>query len=192
MFCGNCGNQLKKNSAFCPNCGFKLGQSANIETPKTSELPNMARFYNENWQRVKFASSGGYYDILVDKDYFYLIWLPSYSSATFGTIVGLVILQLLGAILGYYIGKSEDDKKRKQYRSKWVDANYNLVSQDYEKNIVFKIPLAELQTSLVFYRNSFFKKDRFTINYNGKKYTLRKNKIACRLFFNYLESNVLL
>lgn len=190
MFCPNCGGQLKDSSKFCPSCGRQMTPASDAKALKVTAL-NPALFYNENWQRVKFISSGGYYDILVNKDHFYLIWLPSYSSATVGTVIGLVVLQLLGAILGYYIGKSEDDKKRKQYRSKWVDTNYNLVSQDYEKNIVFKIPLAELQTSLVFYRNSFFKKDRFTINYNGKKYTLRKNKIACRLFFNYFESNVL-
>ena len=185
-FCPQCGKKLKEGAKFCTSCGRQIASLSNDKTSKVTIL-NSALFYNENWQRVKFVSSGGYYDILVNKDHFYLIWLPSYSSATVGTIVGLVILQILGAILGYIIGKSEDNKKRKQYRSKWVDANYNLISQDYEKNIVFKIPLAELQTSLVFYQNSFFKKDRFTINYNGKQYTLKKNKIACRLFFNYFE-----
>ena len=190
MFCPNCGKQLKDSSKFCPSCGRQMTPTSDAQALKVSTL-NPALFYNENWQRVKFLSSGGYYDIIVDKNDFYLIWVPGYNSATVGTIVGFLVLNILGGVLGYMIGKSEDDKKRKQYRSKWVDPNYNLVSQEYEKNIVLKIPLADLQNSLVFYRNSFFKKDRFTINYDGKKRTLRKNKIACKLFFNYFESNVL-
>lgn len=210
MFCTNCGNQIRQGAKFCNRCGKTLNiinrsaPSTTIEvTPKRKKLfqsdeqkiPQMAEnnvaqvtvlnkclFYNENWQRVKFIGGGAYYDILIDKDNLYMIWLPSYSSATVGTIVGLFVLQLLGAILGYYIGKSEDDKKRKQFRSKWINAQYELISNEYENRVIYKIPLSELRNILEVKRN------KFILNYNGQKLKFRKNSKAIEMFKQFLST----
>lgn len=151
-----------------------------------AKLPNEALFYNEDWRRSKFfATSLPYYDILIDKDYFYLIRMPTYSSATTYMLVGLFVFHLIGAVIGYNWGSSKDAQSRKNYRSKWIDPNYKLISHDYESRIFLKIPVINLRDYLI------FKKNKFVLNYNNTSITLKKNPIARGLLSQYLESNVL-
>lgn len=187
MFCASCGSRLRKGSKFCPKCGHKLGQSTGGDISVAVRLSNEALFYNEDWRRSKFfATSLPYFDILIDKNYFYLIRLPTYNSATVYTIVGLLVFHLIGAIIGHSWGSSKDTKSRKNYRLKWVDSNYRLISHDYETKIFLKISLNELHNCLI------LKKNKFVLNYNNTVITFKKNQMASELFGKYLTSNVLL
>ncbi len=137
MHCSNCGNKIDENIKFCPHCGNKFEQKEKKEVIEKTKLDVDALFYSEDWTRTNFfaISSIPNYDILITEKDFYIIQFPASSSSTLGCVLGLIFFNLLGAIIGSMIGSSSDNKKRKKYRSAWVDSDRVLVSRKYEDNI---------------------------------------------------------
>jgi hypothetical protein len=191
MFCPNCGRSVEIGVKFCENCGTKM--TANIAAPRksagktNSPVNNVALFYSQEWYRVGFftAVSRPYFDILVDKDYLSLIALPSYSAGAWGMLLGLIVFNIIGAIIGASMGNSSDRNKRREYRSFWIDANNNLISRGYERDIFLKIPVSELKNSLI------FKNKKLTVYYNGVERSIKKNQSEIDRLNNYLKDHVL-
>ena len=187
MFCTHCGTKIRENGKFCQACGYKTKTSEAAKAPIVAVLNSEAKLYSTDWRKVKTlaAFSLPYFDILIDKNNLYLIKLPTYSSAGVGLLIGLFVLNIIGAIIGHSIGKSMDLKDRARYRSKWIDADSKLTSQDFEKNIFLKIPLADLQPNVSFTNN------KLIINYSNVKITLKKSKSELLRISEYFNSNVL-
>lgn len=128
-------------------------------------------FYSRNWKksgvfRVK------YYDIYVNNKSVSIIKLPHYNSTTLWTILGLLTFSIFGAILGYVYGSSRDDKKRKKYRSSWVNEDAEVISEDFIPHVVLDIPREVFSTSVD------FKKRKLIIFYQGKKLVIKNFKSA--------------
>ena len=198
MFCENCGTKIEDGAEFCQNCGNRVGTSSNvstsINTPEKIENENI--FYSEDWRRKKvFAvASLPYFDIMIDKKYLYVIEMPKYNNSTWGFILGLIILNIIGAFIGSAIGGSSDAKKRKKYRASWINSEHNLISHDYIHNIFLKIPLGDLRKSMIINKN------KLILTYNDKEivlgrirpsFTLNKKTVEFERFNNYINSYVL-
>lgn len=189
MFCENCGTKLEKGIRFCQNCGREISDVST--TPKKTLHKTapivVAKFYREDWRRKKvFAiASLPYFDVMIDKNYLYIIQMPKHSGATLGLILGLIILNLIGAFIGSSIGGLSDRKKRKWYRSAWVNDDYQIVSDDYTHDIFIKVPLENLKNNLV------LAKSKFTLTFGEKKIVLQKGKNDFRLFKQSIEKYVL-
>lgn len=180
MFCKKCGNKINDGSSFCKECGTKIGISANNSLGK-------ANFYSEDWTKKQFLaiSSLTYFDVMIDDNFIYFIKLPKYNSSTVGLIVGLLLFNIVGAFIGNMIGSSSDTKKRKNYRGTWIDSEQNIISQNFENDFCFKIPISkanELLTS---------EKHRVTVFYNSEKIVLQKSKKEVEKLNNYLKNYVL-
>lgn len=180
MFCKNCGKELKDGAGFCGKCGTKINNHTNNNL-------NQVQFYSEDWTRKKvFAiASLPYFDVMIDNKHVYFIELPKYKSATTGLIVGLILFNLLGAFIGSMIGSSSDAKKRKKYRGTWIDSGQKIISQNFEKDIYFKIPISKAKELLT------LEKHRITVPYGDDKIVLQKNKKEVERLNNYLNSYVL-
>ncbi len=174
MFCENCGTKIDQGAEFCQNCGRKVGTSSpskndpKVETPVAIQAGDI--FYSEDWRRKNGMAIAAlpYYDVMVDKEYLYIITMPKYSGATTGFILGLIILNLLGALIGSSMGSSSDMKKRKWYRSAWVNSDRQLTSREYVNDIFLKISLKDLKNHIV------IAKKKFTITLEDKKITLAR------------------
>ena len=94
--------------------------------------------------------------------------MPKYDGATLGFILGLIVLNLLGALIGSSMGSSSDKKKRQWYRSAWLDSNRELTSQGYISDIFLKVPLKNLKNSII------IEKRKFSLTYEGKKIVLAR------------------
>lgn len=187
MFCENCGTKLEKDVQFCQNCGRKIGEvSTVLKTPQSAPV-GAAEFYGEDWRRKKiFAiASIPYFDVMVDKNSLYIIQMPKYSGATWGFILGLILLSIIGAFIGSSIGGSNDRKKRKWYRAAWINENHQLISNDYSHDIFLKIPLESLRGNLVFGKN------KFTLTSGEKTIVLQKSQKEFELFKQSIEKYVL-
>lgn len=173
MFCENCGAKKEEGAIFCYSCGKKektVSEKDNLETTKVptesiSSKSSMDIFYSKEWRRKKsfVLSALPPYDVMVDNQYLYIIKLPKYSGSATGLILGLIIANILGAYIGSSIGESSDEKKRKWYRSAWLDNSDKLTSRAYESDIFIKIPVNSLKN------NISFDKSFFVVNYNGEK-----------------------
>jgi hypothetical protein len=174
MFCENCGTKIEGKAEFCQNCGRKVSASSSAEVKPATSAPEPIKagdvFYSEDWRRRNglAIASLPYYDLMVDKDYLYVITMPKYSGATTGFILGLVVLNIIGAAIGSSIGSSSDLKKRKWYRSAWVNSDRQLTSREYVNDIFLKIPLKDLKNHIL------IAKKKFTLNYEDKKITLAR------------------
>jgi len=174
MFCENCGTKIEDKAEFCQNCGRKVGASSPAQNHKKVETPVVIQagdiFYSEDWRRKNglAIASLPYYDVMVDKEFLYIITMPKYSGATTGFILGLIVLNILGAFIGSSMGSSSDMKKRKWYRNAWVNADRQLTTREYEHDIFLKIPLKDLKNHIV------IAKKKFTINLEDKKITLAR------------------
>ena len=184
MYCEKCGTKYENNSKFCPNCGNRISK-------EDSQLPpepiKEVQFYSKDWRRrnVFAIASLPYYDLALDTNYLYLIKLPGYQFGSLGLIVGLILFNLLGAIIGFIIGNSSDKKRRNKYRSAWLNSEQKIISTDFKKDIFKKIPLDQVQNAIL------LEKKKITINYNGEKIVLSKNKEELERFNNYLNNHVL-
>ncbi len=191
MFCDNCGTKIDKGAEFCQNCGRKASTSS-VASPVAPHVDATATpisqggdfFYG---QRKQFLAISGlpYYDVMIDKDYLYIIKLPSYNMSTWGLIIGLIVLNIIGAAIGSSMGASSDAKKRKWYRSAWIDENKNLTSREYDRDIFMKVPLNHLKGNIV------LKPKQFELTQGEKKIVLKKGKKAMEDFTNYIHSYVL-
>lgn len=175
MFCGKCGEQMVETAKFCGKCGTSNLPSAGVIS-KTEEKPVSPTsqvnpvFYSEDWtqRKVFVIAAFPYFDIMADRKYLYLIKLGQFYWSTLGTIAGLLILSLIGAIVGYYLGSANDKKKRIFQRSSWIDTNHQLKSNDYESSLFLKIPIQHVKDAVV------FEKHKMIIQYNGQKIVLVK------------------
>jgi len=191
-FCKNCGSKVL-NSDFCQNCGTKTNISSStpssFPTARISSEKTLVDeiFYSEDWRRKKiFAiSSFPYFDVMLDKQYLYLIEMPKYSGATLGLILGLIVFNIIGAFIGSSLGSSSDTKKRKYYRSAWINLDYKLISNDFDKDIFIKIPLINLKGNIIFGKN------KFTIIQGDKKIVLQKGQKEFSRFNEYIKKYVL-
>lgn len=186
MFCGDCGTKIEEGGQFCQNCGRKIGdisiipKNAAKPTPdQTVPVSGVAEFYGKDWQRKKvFAiASLPYFDVMIDKKYLYIIQMPKYMGATLGLLFGGLILNLLGS--------SDDNKRRKRYRSTWINTDHQIISNDYVRNIFLKVPLENLKG------NFMFSKNKFTLKCGEKTIVLKKGRKELELFRQIIEKYVL-
>lgn len=194
MYCEQCGTKKEQGAEFCQNCGRKLDTSSEpllvdaYEDSATTLISQTREFlYIQDWQRKKFFAISGlpYYDVMVDKDYFYIIKMPAYNMSSWGLIIGLIVLNIIGAIIGSSMGASSDDKKRKWYRSAWIDENKNLISHEYDHDLFMKVPLIHLRGNII------LKPNQFELAQGEKKIFLKKNKISMEELTKYINSYVL-
>lgn len=113
--------------------------------------PINIKFYSEDWRRIQVLAitSLPYYDIMVDENNIYLIKLPKYNSTILGLFLGFIFFPLIGAFPGAFIGSQIDAKKRKNYRSTWLNFDSKIISQDYKKDIFLKLPLKNFKNNLI-------------------------------------------
>lgn len=177
MFCEHCGTKIEDGAEFCQNCGRKTSTSSAAPKSSTSTPPTTPEkaiggdiFYSEDWRKKGgiAITSLPYYDVMVDGDYLYVIKMPKYNNATLGFILGLVVLNILGAAIGSSMGSSSDKKKRKWYRSAWVNSDRQLTSREYVNDIFLKIPLKNLKDHII------IAKRKFTLTFEGKKIVLAR------------------
>lgn len=192
MFCEHCGTKIEEGAEFCQNCGRKTNASSSAShiTPSAASTPisqNGEFFYSADWQRKKFLAISGlpYYDVMIDKDNLYIIKMPAYNMSTWGLILGLIVLNIIGAAIGSSMGASSDAKKRKWYRSAWIDENNNLTSREYDRDLFMKVPLNHLRGNIV------LKPKQFELTQGEKKIVLKKGKKSMEDFTNHIQSYVL-
>lgn len=195
MFCEHCGTKKETDAQFCPNCGKKT--EATTEKPKQEVVTSTADpvasklsddiFYSKEWnQSASFViSSLPIVDILVDDKNLYIVKLPKYNGSTTGTILGLLVLNLLGAAIGNSIGASSDRKKREWYRSAWVNSEGKVTSKEYLNNLVTQIPLSSLKNKIT------FEKKKFILMINDKKIKLKKSQVELDRFKEKIQTYVL-
>jgi len=171
MFCPNCGKNITNDSKFCEYCGKKIGVIPESFTPsKSQEI-----FYSKDWNKTGLhLASIPYYDILITKEYLYLIELRTSKAG------GLAVMGLVGAAIGQAIEK----KEREQFRSTYIDSNGSLTSNAYEGVYYLKIPIVNLKNNII------FEGKKIIVSYEGKTISLggKKEEVA-RLheFVNHLN-----
>jgi len=181
MYCKNCGKEIKNDASFCGNCGILLSGEVNNHLVRIS-------FYSEDWTRKKSLAIASlpYFDVMADEDYLYFIRLPKYHSGAVGLVVGLILFNILGAIIGTIVGNSSDAKKRKAYREAWINSEHKIISNNFEKDILVKIPIKKAKELLS------LKKHQIIYSNGNEEIVLRKNKNEVERLNNYLlQNNVL-
>lgn len=191
MFCSKCGEKLEDTAKFCQKCGASK-QLVTRATPedeeKTSPLISHEEvvFYSEDWNHRKSISiATPYFDLMVDKEYLYLIKLGQYYWSTLGLIVGLCVLSILGAFIGYYFGNKNDMRKRDLLRALWIDLNHKLISRDYEGYTLLKIPRGQVDSCVT------FEKHKVIVVSNGQKFIFAKSKAEANRLKLFLASHTL-
>lgn len=142
------------------------------------ELGDNNFFYSKDWRQEVFAfGSLPFFDVMIDKEYLYLIKMPEaklnnakehfISFASFFTGLGLI---------GFYaIGDTRKINYYKNYRLSWVNLDNKLISQEYEKHIFIKVPLSDLKDKIAVKRN------KFCLTYNEKKVILIRKTVSLKL-----------
>lgn len=195
MFCEYCGIKKEKDAVFCQSCGKKT--DVNTETvmngvaekktdPVIFKLSDDI-FYSKEWdQKAIFViASLPKVDVMVDDESLYIIKLPKYGGRATGLILGLIALNIIGAVIGDSIGASSDRKKREWYRSAWIDSEGKITSREYLNNLVIKVPLASLRGKIV------FEKKKFIFTDGDRKLTLKKSTVDLEHFKARIEKYVL-
>jgi hypothetical protein len=191
MYCEYCGYKLEKDQRFCPNCGRVILVTQPDATPpikeSLSEAPQIF-LYSKKWQYKKRGltlSNPPEFDLMIDDKYLYLIELPKTSKSVAGFFIGLVILNIIGALIGHYIGESMDEKKRSRHRSPWISQEGTITSKDYEKYTYLKLPLLGIRHIIS------FEKKYFVLNFSGNQIRLKNNVKEYGTLRTQLERNVL-
>lgn len=184
MYCSNCGNKIEETTQFCQNCGNKIHATttdADKQAATSDRKIPEALFYSENWQqtRIFVRSTLPCFDILITKDFLYLISLPAHSFSD-----GLIMFSVLGEIIRGPLNR----KVRNKFRSNWLDSNHKLISQDYEKSTLLKVPIDKLKDTLLFKKS--FRQKLAIFTYDGEKITLQGSKSEYERFSKYVESNL--
>jgi len=178
MYCEKCGDKNELKSIFCSSCGAKF---SSIEENKKKYAEGKFTYYSKSWQRTGSLSwSVNYYDIYLTDKSLYVIKLPSYSSSGWWTLLGLLVLNIIGAFIGYQYGLSKDNEKRKYYRKAWLNDDKEITSQAYVPNIFLEVPVDELKQSIL------FRKRRIIVSTSGKKLKLKKSKSEIIKFKKYV------
>ena len=196
MFCEHCGTKIEDGAQFCQSCGKKTGSSSSHisdkkefhhSTPVETQIDNKDIFYSKEWNQkaVFVVASLPKVDIMVDDENLYIIKLPKYGGSATGLILGLIVLNIIGAAIGESIGASSDRKKREWYRSAWIDSEGKITSREYLNNLVKKVPLVSLKDHIV------FEKKKFILTIDDKKITLKKGAVDLDRFKSRVEKYVL-
>ena len=191
MYCENCGSKIEERSKFCQNCGseinFSYKETISLDQKKQLSINSRDIFYSKEWIRKQFFAivSIPYFDVIADKQNLTLIRLPSYSGKTLGLIIGLIVLNIAGAVIGLLIGDNYDTKKRNQYRLAWIDENKNIISHEYEKDVYIKIPLKQIRTAVVFKANKLY------VEFENKRLVLYKNEFEVEQLKKFISDHVL-
>ena len=138
-----------------------------------------AVFYSQDWERTKVFTLSVLprFDILITQQFLYLIELPKSLAHDIGGV-------LLGG-LGQTIANSAEKKAGNKVRSAWLDSNQQLISSEFEKIALLKIPKENLKASVLLKKS--FRQRLAIFTYNDKKITLQSNKSEYERFKNYLE-----
>ncbi len=148
--------------------------------PVQSQRTNRIAFYGESWRRkgsslnFTFKKKPLYFDVMIDDRYLYLIEMPSYDSDSVGLFFPF------GALIGMAVD-SENFRKRQEFRSTWIDNKEDIISNDYEKYLLLKIPLKDLT------RHIFLNKRAVTLFGDDKKITLERYKREFDIFRSIVE-----
>lgn len=195
MYCEHCGVKKKEDAIFCQSCGEKTEittekvkhEVINQQTDSIASSLSDDVFYSKEWnQKASFViSSLPIVDILVDDKNLYIIKLPKYNGSTIGTILGLFVLSLIGAVIGNSIGASSDRKKREWYRSAWVDSGGKVTSREYLNNLVKQISLISLKDKIT------FEKNKFILIVDDKKIKIKKSQVELDHFKEKIKTYVL-
>jgi hypothetical protein len=195
MFCEHCGAKKEDGAIFCQSCGKKTEGTVEkvkhrVVTPPTDPTASNLNdniFYSKEWdQKAVFViASLPKVDIMVDDENLYIIKLPKYGGRATGLILGLIVLNIIGAAIGDSIGASSDRKKREWYRSAWIDSEGKITSREYLNNLVIKVPLASLKGKIV------FEKKKFVFTDGDRKLTLKKSTVDLDRFKARIEKYVL-
>lgn len=195
MFCEHCGAKKEDGAIFCQSCGKKTEGVVEkvkhkVVTPPTEPTASNLNdniFYSKEWdQKAVFViASLPKVDVMVDDENLYIIKLPKYSGRATGLILGLIVLNIIGAAIGDSIGASSDRKKREWYRSAWIDSEGKITSREYLNNLVIKVPLASLKGKIV------FEKKKFVFTDGDRKLTLKKSTVDLDRFKARIEKYVL-
>ena len=110
-------------------------------------------------------------------NFYDLIELPKNLAHDIGGV-------LLGG-LGQTIANSAEKKAGNKVRSAWLDSNQQLISSEFEKIALLKIPKENLKASVLLKKS--FRQRLAIFTYNDKKITLQSNKSEYERFKNYLE-----
>jgi hypothetical protein len=180
MFCEHCGNKLEADAQFCHNCGKQVSGIS------TGAVFSVVEFYSEDWRRKSAFGVGPrkYFDIILDKDFLYIIRIPSYSGRLWGFIFGLLLLNIIGAAIGSSWGDSSDTKKRKWYRSAWIQDG-QVITNDFVQDIFLKVPVESLKQNLLLGENSF------TLSQGDKTIVLKKWHKEFERFHHVIKKYVL-
>lgn len=139
-------------------------------------MGNIDFFYSEDWRQEVFAfGSLPFFDVMIDKEYLYLIKMPEAKLNNVKEHVISLLSIFLGLIGFYAIGDARKSKYYKTYRLSWINSNDNLISHDYEKHIFVKVPLADLKDQIS------FGKDKFYLFHNDKKVVLLRKVASLKL-----------
>ncbi len=194
MFCEHCGTKIEDGAEFCQNCGNKTSASSSAQKSNSPTPPITPEkivtgdiFYSKEWdQKAVFViASLPKVDIMIDDENLYIIKLPKYGGRATGLILGLIVLNIIGAAIGDSIGASSDRKKREWYRSAWIDSEGKITSREYLNNLVIKVPLTSLKGKIV------FEKKKFIFTDGDKKLTLKKSTVDLDRFKTRIEKYVL-
>ncbi|MBU4275072.1 zinc ribbon domain-containing protein [Patescibacteria group bacterium] len=192
MFCANCGTKIEEGIKFCHQCGNKndiLQKEAvlNVAQIQKSISTEELLYYNSDWIKAKYfaVSSLPHLDILVTKNYFYLIQFPKTHGGTLGLVLGLLLFNILGAAIGAAIGNSSDRKNRQKYRITWLNDN-KLISTNYNNFAFIKIPKEKLKKHLSFAKNKLI-----VITDGERTIKLKKTKKEFAQFYQFIKSYVL-
>lgn len=195
MFCEHCGVKKEDGAIFCQSCGKKTETAVKevkhkVVTPPTEPTTSILNdniFYSKEWdQKAVFViASLPKVDVMVDDENLYIIKLPKYGGRATGLILGLIVLNIIGAAIGDSIGASSDRKKREWYRSAWIDSEGKITSREYLNNLVIKVPLASLRGKIV------FEKKKFIFTDGDRKLTLKKSTVDLERFKTRIEKYVL-
>ena len=144
---------------------------------------NEVLFYSQDWERTKVFTLSvlPQFDILITNKYLYLIESPKSLAHDIGGV-------MLG-VLGQLIATSAEKKAGNKIRSTWLDSNQQLISLEYEKISLLKIPKEELENSILFKKS--FRQKLAIFTYNDKNIYLQNNKTEYERLKTYVESCVL-
>ncbi|MEX0924419.1 MAG: hypothetical protein WDZ82_00545 [Candidatus Paceibacterota bacterium] len=167
MKCRECEKEVKDSAVFCSDCGCKLSG------PKEYNSPVNINYYASDWRQTNTLSVAtlAYVDLLVKEDGLYIIQLPRYRSGVIlASLVGLLIANFFGFLIGSTIAHSVNKGKRRELRKKWLNKNNQLATDSFKEYVLLHIPQSNLDASLKLRRR------KVVIEYGGNKVVAKKNK----------------
>ena len=190
IFCGNCGAYLEPEAKFCQSCGQKTTLNPTTHSESVTSKPTNLKgdiYYSEDWQQHKMLSVGvsPYYDVMLDSEHLYLIAVPKYKAHIWGFVIGFITLNILGAAIGSAIGGNRDYRKRKWYRSAWLDSDRKLISEEYNGSVFLKLPLKQVLSRIE------FKPKKFILTNGDKKIVFNRNKKEMEKLTAHINKHVL-